>query len=84
MRDAVHPENWHEWREKGFEWDSNYKLSQGETVLTASGQLSSLRLLKGYAGPENVVTGDPFDEETGHPVKRPGEYGIYWRPSEKK
>lgn len=80
-RDVVHPENWKEWEAKGFKWYRNHRLNEGETAFTTSGQ-PSLSFMELSVGKENVVTGDPFDSKEGRPVQRPGELGIYWRPSE--
>jgi hypothetical protein len=82
-RDVVHPENWEEWKERGFEWRRNAPLKPGETTFTAASDFS-LRALERLPliGTENIVTGDPFDSKAGRPVQRPGELGIYWRPPE--
>jgi hypothetical protein len=83
MRDVVHPETWHEWEERGFQWYRNYALGEGETALTASGK-ALLRSIEDHAGKENVATGDPFDQEAGQPVRRTDQLGIYWRPPENR
>jgi hypothetical protein len=82
-RDVVHPENWDDWKAKGFRWYKNVPLPEGETTLTASGE-PSLPYIETMAGKDKVVTGDPFDSETGRPMRQEGALGIYWRPSEKK
>lgn len=87
MRDSVHPDNWEEWEARGFEWKRNGKFEPGQSHhdidLSRYDRGASLkeREIVGL-GLENVATGDPFDRETGRPVKRAGEYGIYWRPAE--
>ena len=83
MRDAVHPENWEEWKEKGFQWYENHDLGEDETVLTTSGK-PALPFIESQAGKENVATGDPFDREEGRPVRRAGKLGIYWRSPENR
>lgn len=84
MRDAIHPDNWDEWEERGFKWASNGTLKAGQSHLDID--LGMYEMFKGEqrfgVGLENVATGDPFDEKTGQPVRRPGEYGIYWRSAE--
>jgi hypothetical protein len=81
-RDVVHPENWVEWQEKGFVWRRNASLEPDETALTTAGKAKGL--LERDIGLDNVVTGDPFDRDAGHPVRREGEYGVYWRPPENR
>lgn len=69
-RDKIHPENWAEWEAQGYTWEGNYILPEGRTVLSMN------PVVRGWRA--RVVTGDPFDTETGRPVRRPGEFGKYW------
>jgi hypothetical protein len=70
-RDVVSEETWPEYEANGFIWDMNRKQGRSAEV--------RINFLQGELGAANVLTGDPFDQELGCPIRRPGETGIYCR-----
>lgn len=85
MRDAIHPENWEEYARDGWEWTGrNGRFGEGRAthldidLVTWAGWDDRVE----GVGRQNVATGDPFDQESGRPTRRDGEYGVYWRPGQ--